>query len=176
MIILTIAFVAASRTAFGLNPVRPRSNGNRCEVRARGNRQDDVPNILEAFKQCNGGGTVVFPEGENCWIAQRLNPILNDVTVEWKGVWTLSDNPTYWRDVNNSWPIFFQNHHAAFVITGNHIHIDGYNTGGINGNGNSWYNSEKTVTQPVRPMNFVFWNASEVMVENCKLLLISTLD
>jgi galacturan 1,4-alpha-galacturonidase len=176
IIILAIASVAASRTTFGPDPVRPRSNGQRCEVRARGKQQDDVPNILHAFKECNNGGTVVFPEGENYWIAQRLNPILSHITVEWRGVWTLSDNLTYWRDVNNTWPIFFQNHHAAFVLTGDHIHIDGYNTGGLYGNGNAWYDAEQSVTQPVRPMNFVWWNASEVFLENCKPQFLLSFD
>lgn len=45
----------------------------------------------------------------------------------------LSDNITYWA--NNSYPIAFQNHHAAFIITGERIYINGYGTGGINGNG-----------------------------------------
>lgn len=47
----------------------------------------------------------------------------------------LSDDLDYWR--NNSYPIAFQNHHAGFIITGERIHINGYNTGGINGNGNA---------------------------------------
>jgi galacturan 1,4-alpha-galacturonidase len=75
---------------------------------------------------------------------------------------------TYWR--NNSYPIAFQNHHAGFVITGDRIHINGYGTGGILGNGNAWYDDEKGVTQPGRPMPFVFWNVSDVFVEHCKHL------
>lgn len=165
---LFAAFSLAASSSFGPDPVLPRTNGKRCEVKALGNQQDDVPNLLAAFEDCNDGGTVVFPESENYWIAQRLNPVLKDVTIEWRGVWTLSDNLTYWRDPNNTYPIHFQNHHSAFTITGDHIHINGYDTGGLFGNGNAWYNSEQAVTQPVRPMNFVLWNASEVIVEHCK--------
>lgn len=80
----------------------------------------------------------------------------------------MSDNLTYWR--NNSYPIAFQNHAAGFIITGSRISIDGYGSGGINGNGNAWYDVEKTVTQPGRPMPFVFWNVSDVNVENCTSL------
>jgi galacturan 1,4-alpha-galacturonidase len=54
------------------------------------------------------------------------------------------------------------------VITGERIHINGYGTGGIFGNGNAWYNDEKAVTQPGRPMPFVFWNVSDVFVEHCE--------
>jgi hypothetical protein len=78
----------------------------------------------------------------------------------------LSDDLNYWR--NNSYPIAFQNHHAGFIITGERIYINGYGTGGIYGNGNAWYNVEKGNTQPGRPMPFVFWNVSDVMVEHCK--------
>lgn len=77
----------------------------------------------------------------------------------------MSDDLDYWR--NNSYPIAFQNHHAGFIITGERIRIDGYGTGGIFGNGNAWYNAEEAVTQPGRPMPFVFWNVSDVSVEHC---------
>jgi galacturan 1,4-alpha-galacturonidase len=62
------------------------------------------------------------------------------------------------------------------VLTGDHIHIDGYNTGGLFGNGNAWYDAEQAVTQPVRPMNFVWWNASEGFLENCKPLFLLSFD
>jgi galacturan 1,4-alpha-galacturonidase len=31
----------------------------------------------------------VFPEDQNYWIGTKLNPVIYDVTVEWKGVWTV---------------------------------------------------------------------------------------
>jgi galacturan 1,4-alpha-galacturonidase len=79
----------------------------------------------------------------------------------------MSDDLNYWR--NNSYPIAFQNHHAGFVISGDRVNINGYETGGIYGNGNAWYNVEQKVTQPGRPMSFVFWNVSDIYVEHCKL-------
>lgn len=75
-----------------------------------------------------------------------------------------SDNLSYWR--NNSYPIAFQNHHAGFILTGDGVHIDGYGTGGINGNGDVWYTAEAGNTQPGRPMPFVFWNVGDVTVKN----------
>ncbi|KAJ5642934.1 uncharacterized protein N7484_005441 [Penicillium longicatenatum] len=110
------------------------TSGNVCTVKARGHQKDDVENILQAFKKCDNGGTVVFPEDQSYWIATRLNPVLNDVKIEWRGKWTIT--------------------------------IDGYGTGGIDGNGNVWYDAEEGTTQPGRPMPFVFWNVSDVNVEN----------
>jgi hypothetical protein len=79
----------------------------------------------------------------------------------------MSNDLNYWR--NNSYPITFQNHHAGFIISGDRININGYGTGGIFGNGNAWYNVEQNVTQPGRPMPFVFWNVSDVHVEHCMI-------
>ncbi len=154
-LILALALAVTGRSTFGRDPILPRRNGKRCEVRARGHRKDDVPNILQAFKECNNGGKVVFPEGENYWIAQKLNPILSEVSIEWRGIWTLSDNLAYWRQPANTYPVQFQNHRAALAISGDHIHINGYNSGGVFGNGNVWYNAEQATTQAGRPMNFV---------------------
>ncbi|KAE8149622.1 galacturan 1,4-alpha-galacturonidase C [Aspergillus avenaceus] len=140
------------------------SKGHVCIVKANGNQTDDVPTLLKAFQECGNGGTIVFPEDQSFWIASRLNPILNDVTIEWHGKWTFSDDLEYWR--NNAYPIAFQNHHAGFVISGHNITIDGHGTGGIDGNGNVWYTEEAGKTQPGRPMPFVFWNVSEVNVDN----------
>ena len=65
-------------------------SGSTCTVTANGNQTDDTPNILQAFQQCNDGGTVVFPECESYWIATRLNPVINNIVVEWHGQWTVS--------------------------------------------------------------------------------------
>jgi galacturan 1,4-alpha-galacturonidase len=163
-----LAIASATQTGFGRNPILPRIIGKTCTVKALGNQQDDVPNILHAFSKCNNGGTIIFPEKENYWIASQLHPVLSHVEIEWRGTWKLSDNLTYWRDTNNTIPIHFQNHHAQFTISGDHIHLNGFDTGRLDGNGNVWYNAEEAVTQPVRPMNFVWWNASEVLVEHCE--------
>ncbi|KIH90318.1 galacturan 1,4-alpha-galacturonidase C [Sporothrix brasiliensis 5110] len=123
---------------------------------------DDVPQILQAFADCDGGGTVVFPKGARYTIASRLNPVVKDVTVHWHGVWEFSTNLTYWRA--NGYPIAFQNHQAGFVLSGERISINGHGTGGIDGGGDSWYAAEQGVTQAGRPMPFVLWNVSDVVV------------
>ncbi|ERS97917.1 hypothetical protein HMPREF1624_06088 [Sporothrix schenckii ATCC 58251] len=125
---------------------------------------DDVPQILQAFADCDGGGTVVFPKGARYTIASRLNLVVKDVTVHWHGVWEFSTNLTYWRA--NGYPIAFQNHQAGFVLSGERISINGHGTGGIDGGGDSWYAVEQGVTQAGRPMPFVLWNVSDVVVRH----------
>jgi galacturan 1,4-alpha-galacturonidase len=77
-----------------------------------------------------------------------------------------SNNLTYWRQ--NAYPIPFQNHRAAFILSGTNIHIDGNTTSTIHihGNGDTWYTSEAGTTLEGRPMPFVFWNASNTHVSN----------
>ena len=67
--------------------------GNRpqCTVLANGGTTDDVPNILKAFSKCGHGGEIIFPNGQNYYIASKLNPIVNDVDINWGGIWTVSN-------------------------------------------------------------------------------------
>jgi galacturan 1,4-alpha-galacturonidase len=76
----------------------------------------------------------------------------------------MSNDLNYWR--KSSYPIEFQNHAAAIIFSGKNIVIDGYGTGGIHGNGETWYNDEKEYTQPGRPMPLVFWHVNQVSLTN----------
>lgn len=161
------SLASASALIPTISPRSPASSGQNCTLTPLGGGQDDVPQILGAFEECNHGGTVVFPEGATFHVATRLNPVLYDVTIDWRGTWLFSDDLDYWR--NNSYPIAFQNHRAGFILSGERIHINGYGTGKINGSGDSWYDAEEADTQPGRPMPFVWWNVSDVRVEHCML-------
>ncbi|KAG6366784.1 hypothetical protein INS49_000964 [Diaporthe citri] len=161
---LSSAILAADAFAPMASPRSPADSGKTCTLIPNGDNKDDVPQILEAFEACNNGGTVVFPENATFHIATKLNPVIYDVTIDWRGTWLFSDDLDYWR--SNSYPIAFQNHAAGFIISGERIHINGYGTGKINGSGNTWYTAEAGQTQPGRPMPFVFWNVSDVLVEH----------
>jgi galacturan 1,4-alpha-galacturonidase len=54
------------------------------------NTMDDVPTILQAFKDCGNGGDVLFPAGNTYHINSRLNPVVHDVTIDWQGEWLVS--------------------------------------------------------------------------------------
>ena len=140
--------------------------GKECTVYPNGGTTSDVANILRAVSICGTDGTIVFPEGMDYYIASKLNPILKNATIEWRGTWTMSPDIAYWQQPQNHYPISFQNHAAAIVFTGDGIHIDGYGTGGIYGNGDVWYTYDAGNTTAGRPMPFVFWNVSEVTVDN----------
>ena len=133
--LVSIAMCVAAYTAEA-SSIHRRQSSDTCTVSPLGNGADDVPQILDAFEQCGQGGTIVFPEDNAYNIASKLNPVVNDVTIEWRGTWQFSADLDYWR--NNSYPIAFQNHAAGFILTGDGIRIEGYGTGGIDGNGDTW--------------------------------------
>lgn len=68
------------------------SNGRpTCTVYSgKSNSTDDVPAILEAFQRCGHGGNVVFLANETYHINSRLNPVLDDVNIDWHGEWLVS--------------------------------------------------------------------------------------
>jgi hypothetical protein len=78
--------LALSATAYA----KEERSSNVCTVKAQGHQKDDVPTILEAFHKCGNGGTIVFPEDQSYWIGTRLNPVISDVSIEWRGKWTVS--------------------------------------------------------------------------------------
>lgn len=79
--------LAADAFAPMASPRSPESSGKTCTLIPNGDYKDDVPQILEAFENCNNGGTVVFPENSTFYIATKLNPVIYDVTIDWKGIW-----------------------------------------------------------------------------------------
>jgi galacturan 1,4-alpha-galacturonidase len=76
-----------------------------------------------------------------------------------------SDSLAHWRQPSSTYPITFQNHRASFILSGSRIQISGHSTGGINGNGNVWYDDEKAKTREGRPMPFVLWNITKSSVK-----------
>ncbi|KAF4555574.1 Galacturan 1,4-alpha-galacturonidase C-like protein [Elsinoe fawcettii] len=157
---------AAVASPFGHGGVKVDNHGHRkcCTVYAHGGNVSDVDNIVKAFDTCGHGGRIVFPEDQNYFIASKLNPVVKDVEIEWRGIWTFSPDIDYWRTDGNTYFIYFQNHRTNFILTGDGININGYGTGGIEGNGDVWYTAEAGKVRVGRPMPFVLWNVSDVSV------------
>lgn len=81
-----ISQALAQRVSFSDSHGRPS-----CTVHpGKTNATDDVPAILEAFEKCGHGGDIHFPANETYHINSRLNPVVNDVSIEWRGEWVVS--------------------------------------------------------------------------------------
>ncbi|TID26098.1 glycoside hydrolase family protein [Venturia nashicola] len=133
-----------------------------CTVIPLGAPKNDVPQILKAFEECNNGGRVIFPPGQTYRIAEKVKVNIQNVEIDWSGIWLMTPDLAYWR--TNSFPVAFQNHAAGIVFSGSDITINAHGIGGVHGNGEAWYNDEQAVTRPGRPMPFVLWNVSNVAV------------
>ncbi|TVY57267.1 putative galacturan 1,4-alpha-galacturonidase C [Lachnellula cervina] len=85
---LVFTFITSTLSSpWGPSPKGPVNPGKTCTVQALGNQVDDTPQILKAFEECNNGGIVVFPEDQNYWIGTKLNLVIQDITIEWKGTY-----------------------------------------------------------------------------------------
>ena len=95
---LSSGILAAGAFAPVSIPRSPASSGKTCTLIPIGNNEDDVPQIVEAFEACNNGGTVVFPENSTFYIATKLNSVIYDVTIDWKGTWLVRSDYRWWED------------------------------------------------------------------------------
>lgn len=82
---LFASLVSAGGVSFATSAGR-----RQCTVTANGGNTSDVANILHAFSECGSGGNIIFPESQNYWIDTKLNPVVNDVRIDWRGIWTVS--------------------------------------------------------------------------------------
>lgn len=95
-----------------------------CAVKSSGG--DDAANIVDAFNNCNNGGTVEFTKGTTYNLKSVVSvEKLQDVTVKFEGTINL---PTY----NTK----FEDEKAFIYLAGDNIHFSGAGT--INGNGQGW--------------------------------------
>ncbi|THH29809.1 hypothetical protein EUX98_g4363 [Antrodiella citrinella] len=65
---------------------------------------------------------------------------LTQSTVDLHGCLNFKPDIQYWLNANNTYRVvFIQDQASWFVITGSDFVIDAHNTGGINGNGQTWW-------------------------------------
>jgi len=79
----------------------------------------------------------------------------------------------YWLNANNTYRVVFVQDQASwFVITGNSFVIDAHNTGGINGNGQTWwsfYGNKSRSDGDGRPIAFTLSNVTNGVVRNFRI-------
>jgi galacturan 1,4-alpha-galacturonidase len=90
--LVPVTAFASPAVAGGLVVSRDQTGRSRCAVNAHGNETNDVPNILEAFEECGNSDIITFPEGQEYSIAEKLNPVVHNVRIEWGGTWKVRDD------------------------------------------------------------------------------------
>ena len=132
-------------------PYSPARNAT-CSVTAIGGGEDDASQILDAFTQCNNGGTVILDGDYTIGTALDLT-FLESVDVALSGSITFTSDIDYWTA--NSFKYDFQNSTAFWKIGGKDVNIYGGGVGEINGSGQQWWDAFAENNSLLRPISLV---------------------
>ncbi|KAI1309687.1 polygalacturonase [Xylaria venustula] len=128
------------------------SRNKTCSVTALGSGEDDAPQILDAFNNCNNGGTIILDGNYTIGTALDLT-FLDSVDVALSGSITFTSDIDYW--VSNSFKYAFQNSSAFWKIGGKDVNIYGAGVGTIDGNGQPWWDAFAANSSLIRPISLV---------------------
>jgi galacturan 1,4-alpha-galacturonidase len=153
------------------SPNNKYGNGYRktCVVSPSLNGTDDAPAILHAFKECGNNGHIILKNG-----TFNINSIMNttnlrncDIDIHGYMLW--STNVTYW--LANSMLFGYQNQSSAWWLGGDNIHVRGFGYGTLDGNGQTWYDYARGVSNyPRRPQAITIWKTTNSVIEGLRLV------
>ncbi|KAI0419579.1 polygalacturonase [Xylaria grammica] len=130
------------------SPLRTKS----CSVTALGSGEDDAPQILDAFHECNNGGTVVLDGNYTISTALDLT-FLDGVDVALSGSIAFKPDIDYW--LANAFRYDFQSSTAFWKIGGRDVNIYGGGVGVIDGQGQPWWDGFASNSSLLRPISLV---------------------
>ncbi|KAI0074347.1 pectin lyase-like protein [Panus rudis PR-1116 ss-1] len=143
-----------------------------CTVRPLGHGRDDTDQVEAAIARCGQHGTTVFAPGEYN-ITRKMTWDLVDSKVDLHGYLNFKPDPEYWLNASNTYRVvFIQSQASWFVITGHDFTLDAHNTGGINGNGQTWwsfYGNRSRSDGDGRPIAFTLVNVTRGVVRDFRI-------
>lgn len=143
----------------------PISRKKTCTLKALGGGKDDSANILNAVKQCNNGGHVVFPKNQQFTIGTALDlTFLNSIDLDIQGTIQFTNDTDYWQA--NSFKQVFQNATTFFQLGGKDINV--YGGGTLDGNGQAWYDLYAKDIYILRPILFGLIGAKNAKISDLK--------
>ncbi|KAI1497799.1 polygalacturonase [Biscogniauxia marginata] len=155
---LGLSFVAPQRPDLHVGPKTPtkplpysppRDASRICTVDPT--TPDAGPALLQAAKDCNEGGTVVFLENTTYTIASPVDlTFLKGIDIAILGNVRFSDDVTYWQ--TTAFEYAYQNTHLFWRFGGEDVNIYGLGVGVIDGLGQTWWNAKReneTIYRPV---------------------------
>lgn len=121
-----------------------------CLVNSHNDRvTDDSKFILEAIKDCNNGGHVIFLQKSSYIIGKPLNLThLANIDLDIQGSIQFTNDTDFWQD--NSFRLTFQNATSFFLLGGKDVNV--YGGGTFDGNGQIWWDAfaaKKSTNRPV---------------------------
>ncbi|KAH8883532.1 polygalacturonase [Thozetella sp. PMI_491] len=114
---------------------------------------DASPAILSAAKECNNGGTVVFPAGGKWKIASKLDlTFLKSIDFAILGTIVFKDDVYGWQD--GFFAYTYQTAHLMWRFGGEDVNIYGLGQGVIDGVGQTWWTAASINSSVIRPILF----------------------
>ncbi|EGO26829.1 glycoside hydrolase family 28 protein [Serpula lacrymans var. lacrymans S7.9] len=147
-------------------------SSNVCTLRPLGAGEDDTDQVLAAIDSCGQYGTTIFEAGEYN-ITRKMTWNLVSSRVEMHGYLSFQPDIQYWLNANNTYRVvYIQDQASWFVVTGTDFEIDAFNSGGINGNGQPWWDYYTTVPRldgDGRPLALTLYNVTAGRVTNFRI-------
>ncbi|KAI0824306.1 pectin lyase-like protein [Trametes gibbosa] len=110
-----------------------------CTLRPLGGGRDDTDQVEAAIAKCGHFGRTVFAPGQYN-ITRKMTWDLVSSRVDLHGYLNFKPDPTYWLEPAHTYRvIFIQSQASWFVLTGHDFAVDAHGTGGIAGNGQTWW-------------------------------------
>ncbi|PPR03386.1 hypothetical protein CVT24_012511 [Panaeolus cyanescens] len=146
--------------------------GKRCTLRPLGAGKDDTTQIENAISECGHFGTTVFEPGVYN-VTRKMTWDLVSSKVELHGYLSFKPDIQYWLIAENTYRVvFIQNQASWFVVTGSDFEIDAFNTGGIHGNGQTWwsyYATRERADGDGRPISLTLWKTTRAKIKNFRI-------
>jgi galacturan 1,4-alpha-galacturonidase len=121
-----------------------------CEVK-EGGGMDDSAAILEAIKECNDGGKVIFKGGAKYTIGTALDlRNLRHIDLVIQGTIQFSTDTAYWQ--KSAFKYRYQNAASFFALGGTDVNV--YGGGTLDGNGHVWEGVFARNKDAIRPILF----------------------
>lgn len=150
------------------------SLGKTCSIKPLGHGEDDTTQVLDAISECGKNGHVIIGPG-NYNITRKMTWDLKSSTVDLHGVLNFKLDINYWLQSENTYRvIFIQDQASWFVITGEDFTINGFGSGGLEGNGQAWWDLFTTPEFPRedgdgRPVSLTLYRVNGGSVLNFKI-------
>ncbi|KAF5337916.1 hypothetical protein D9758_013112 [Tetrapyrgos nigripes] len=143
-----------------------------CVVRPLGQGKDDTDQVEAAIAQCGHSGTTTFQPGTYN-ITRKMTWDLHSAKVDLHGFLSFIPDIEFWLNPDNTFRVvFIQSQASWFVITGSDFEIDAHNTGGVQGNGQVWWDFFTNHTREDgdgRPIAFTLNNVTNGVVRNFRI-------
>ncbi|KAL5520109.1 hypothetical protein ACEPAG_1769 [Sanghuangporus baumii] len=168
-----------------------RAAARTCTVSPLGEGKDDTAQILDAIQDCGKNGRIILAHG-SFNITKKMTWELENSRVDLYGVLNvnidsavLCSNTTdlqdsqfvpdidYWLDESNTYRVvFIQSQSSWFVVTGRDFEVDAHNQGGINGNGQPWWEYFQNHTREDgdgRPLSLTLHEVQRGVIKNFRI-------